>query len=907
MEARRGVAAILKWLEQLGGGARGAFVGVLLLTGLWLLAPRASERLHDGAVEIRYMAPDGPIRDAMEDAVREFEHLSRIRHEQSGGEYPLYRVVAGQHASRNQVEDPTRFLLSLVGGEPPDVIFFDRFAISEWAARGAFTPLEPFLERDAERWGQWQAARQAEPQRLPPWPGALPEPARAEGAASLASIEPIAASNFYPACWNEAIYTNPRNGEARLYGIPCNADNRVLLYNKDILVRNGYTNSAGEAQPPRTWEELEAMAVAMTERDSAGAIRTIGFIPNYGNSWLYIYGWQAGGQFLSEDGTRCTLNDPAIAYALDFMTRIYERLGGAREVYAFQSTFQGDALDPFIQGKVAMKIDGVWIMESLARYGRDLNLGAAPPPLPEREVAKGRQPISWTGGWAYAIPSSATEKEGAWELIRYLVSTRALEILARSSQYTYAAQGQPFIPRQMPNRLHNEWLFEHYVENNASLDPKFKQAMRVYNDLLENSYFRPVTPVGQRLWNAQIWAMEDAIFRKKSAQEALDYYTAIVQRDLDALLRPVEGTPIRRWHWFFGLYAGLLLAAVAGVYAWDTHPDARARLARALRPGRVASHPSPAGPALEGKKGSYFRSQWKEGVLCALPWLVGFAVFTGGPLLFSIIISFCQFDILNDAVFTGLHNYRVMVGQDELFWKSLGNTVYMVLGVPLGMAVGLGMALLLTQEVRGVAVWRTFFYLPSIVPVVAASILWIWIFNPQSGLINQLVSVTNRGLAALLGSAAPSLPQPLWLQDEATSKLSLILMGLWTAGGGMIIWIAGIKGISKSYYEAASIDGAGAWQNFRYITLPMLTPYIFFNLVMGLIGTFQIFAQAFIMTSGGPVNSTLFYVYHLFNNAFRYLHMGYACAMAWFLFVIVLLLTALQMHLSKKWVYYEGD
>jgi multiple sugar transport system permease protein len=235
-----------------------------------------------------------------------------------------------------------------------------------------------------------------------------------------------------------------------------------------------------------------------------------------------------------------------------------------------------------------------------------------------------------------------------------------------------------------------------------------------------------------------------------------------------------------------------------------------------------------------------------------------------------------------------------MFTRDDLFWKSLWNTLFMVMGVPLGMAVGLGMAILLTQKVKLVAFWRTLFYLPSIVPMVAASILWIWIFNPQSGLLN--------GMLASVGITGPE-----WLQDKNTSKWALIIMGLWTAGGGMIIWIAGLKGISDSYYEAAAIDGANAWQQFKYVTIPMLTPYIFFNLIMGLIGTFQIFTQAFIMTGGGPVNSTLFYAYHLFNNAFRYLNMGYAAAMAWFLFVIVLVLTAIQMRLSRKWVHYEDE
>ena len=210
------------------------------------------------------------------------------------------------------------------------------------------------------------------------------------------------------------------------------------------------------------------------------------------------------------------------------------------------------------------------------------------------------------------------------------------------------------------------------------------------------------------------------------------------------------------------------------------------------------------------------------------------------------------------------------------------------------MVASLGVALLLNQNIRGMAAWRTFFYLPAIVPMVAASILWIWIFNPQGGAINQML-------------ASIGIEGPRWLQSADWSKPSLIVMGLWGAGGGMIIWLAGLKGIPQSLYEAASVDGANTWQQFRHITLPQLTPYIFFNLIMGLIGTFQIFGQAFIMTQGGPENSTLFYVYHLFNNAFRYGRMGYASAMAWVLFAIVLLLTVVQMKLSKRWVHYGEE
>jgi len=598
---------------------------------------------------------------------------------------------------------------------------------------------------------------------------------------------------------------------------------------------------------------------------------------------------------MSPDGRTCTLNHDGIAYALDFMTRVYDGLGGAEAVKAFESSFQGGDLDPFILGKVAMKIDGSWQLEPLARYGPDLDFGTAAPPMPQRELDKGRAPISWCGGWSYAIPSTAREKTGAWELIRFLVSQRGIEIFLTTKKLTAESQGRVFVPRQFPNKAQNEWMFDAYVEANPIIPERLKHATRVFNGLLPNSCYRPVTPVGQKLWNAQIWAMDDAIYHKKTAREALDYYTAIVQRDLDAILDPPQGPRIRGWRWFIGLYVLVIVVGIGLIYRADTSGgERRGKLSR-FSPLRLFAGDEDAGPSVtEGRKGSYFRSQWRDGVICALPWIIGFLVFTGGPLLFSIVISFCRFDILNPAVWVGIDNYKFMFVKDELFWKSLYNTVFMVMGIPIGMAVSLGIAMLLNLKVRGVAVWRTFFYLPSIVPAVAASILWMWILNPQSGLLNGMLEMV--GLSGLN-----------WLQDEHTSKWSLILMGLWAAGGGMIIWLAGLKGIGQVYYEAAAIDGANAWQRFWKITIPMLTPYIFFNLIMGLIGTFQIFTQAFIMTQGGPANSTLFYAYHLFNNAFRYLHMGYAAAMAWFLFLIVLSLTALQMKLSRKWVHYEGE
>jgi ABC-type sugar transport system permease subunit/ABC-type glycerol-3-phosphate transport system substrate-binding protein len=825
-----------------------ALYSALIVTALWFLAPSRSEQASEpGVVEITYVGRGGgPISGALDDAVREFEEQSRRDHAKDPSK-PIYRVISGQNASRGQTEDPTRFLVSVAGGMPPDVILFDRFAVTEWASRGAFYRLDDFVAKD-----------------------------RTSG-----RTDAIIPEEFYDSCWDEVVYRDPLTGKSGVYGIPEKVDNRALFYNKDLLKRAGYD------RPPRSWEELHEMAIKLTEQDKDGRITRLGFAPGaaagaQGNAWLFLYGWMNGGHFMSADGRRCTLNDPKIVEALAWLTNIYDVQGGAAAVKAFESTLQGGDLDAFIIGKLAMKIDGFWqITDTVAQFGRNLNYGIAPPPIPQAEINSGSKTCTWVSGWCYAIPSTAKQKEAGWEFIRFLCSQRAQEIMAESQRLTLASQGRVFVPTQCANKRINKWLFDKYVFDNPSMDPKVGAAVQVFNKLLEGQPYRPVTPVGQLLWNQQIAATDNATYHKLSPQAALDDATKIVQRDLDRALSPPRGTVVH-WNFFFVLYAALLIGAAIAVYVWDTNEKFRQKF------GKWSEH----GGDLEGTHSSFFRSQWKGGWLCALPWIIGFIVFTGGPILFSIIISFCDFDILNPARFTGLINYRWLFASDPLFWKSMWNTVYMVIGIPLGMALSLGIALLLTLKVRGVALWRTCYYLPSIVPAVASSILWIWIFNPSSGLLNTaLASVGIHG--------------PNWLQDEHTSKPALILMGLWGAGGGMIIWIAGLKGISESYYEAASLDGAGTWQKFRHVTLPLLTPYIFFNLIMGLIGTFQIFTQAFIMTQGGPVDSTLFYAYHLFNNAFRYLHMGYAAAMAWVLFIIVFGLTVVQLRLQQRWVHYE--
>lgn len=286
------------------------------------------------------------------------------------------------------------------------------------------------------------------------------------------------------------------------------------------------------------------------------------------------------------------------------------------------------------------------------------------------------------------------------------------------------------------------------------------------------------------------------------------------------------------------------------------------------------------------------RKEAIEGYLFISPWIVGFLCFTLGPLIASIFISLSKWDIFSDPQFIGFENYTTMFS-DPLFRKSLWNTFYYsIFSIPLGMAGGLSLALLLNQKVKGLPIFRTLFYLPSVTSGVAVALLWKWIFNPEFGIANAILNWFG-------------LPSLQWLASPKWAMPALIIMSLWGVGGGMLIYLAGLQGIPKQLYEAAELDGAGTWSCFINITLPMLSPTLFFQLITGIIGSFQVFTQAFVMTNGGPVNATLFYVLYLYRNAFQWWKMGYASALAWFLFIVILILTLLQFRLSKRWVHYD--
>ena len=276
------------------------------------------------------------------------------------------------------------------------------------------------------------------------------------------------------------------------------------------------------------------------------------------------------------------------------------------------------------------------------------------------------------------------------------------------------------------------------------------------------------------------------------------------------------------------------------------------------------------------------------------PWVLGFILFTGGPILASLIISFTKWDIVNPPIWAGLGNYEDML-QDALFFQSLKvTTIYALVAVPLQIVVGLFIALLLNTKIRLIGLYRTLFYLPAVLPVVSVAVMWRWILSRDWGLINWFLS--------LFGVYGPG-----WLSEPEWALPALILMSLWGVGAGMLIYLAGLQGIPTDLYEAARVDGAGIWASFRFVTLPMISPVILFQLVVGLIAAFQVFSQPFIMTSGGPQNATLFYLLHLFRNAFEFFRMGYASALSWVLFMYIAILTVLIFRFSAAWVFYEGE
>ncbi len=776
-------------------------------------------------------------------------------------ENPQYQVVASSSASPDVVSDAQRLLCSVAGGVPPDLVFFDRFAIGEWAGRKALTDLSPYL-----------AAQQA------------------------TDRDRIDLSDYYEWSLREASYRPPGStAPADMYGLPTTIDVRLLFANSNQLRQAGLVDGQGRPRPPTNWDQLRADAKALTRTDAAGRMTRLGFAPSVGDSWLYLYAFQAGGNLLDPTGKRVQLDSPEVVTALRFMTDIYDELGGAKTVDGFQSGFQSGVHDPFVQGQVSMKIDGDWALANIAQYGRDMDFSVTDAPMPQDRLDAGAKPVTWSGGSAMVIPATSRSKDGAFKLMQFIASRRTYRFVEQGKRQAALSQGQLYLPRGQANRKQYDELAAEYVDANPDVPATFKRAYAVLRDILPRTLIRPPSPVGQLLWNQHVTAYNNAVYHHNGdrfhGDENADVLACLrdaqgpVQDELDAVIRP---PPPHEVHWsgYFAGYAVLVALPFVAIYL------AVKRNRRAYRPAETAA-----------------------ALGFASPWIVGFVFLTGGPILFSVVLSFTRYDVLSPARYVGWDNYAGL-WHDGVFLQSLANTAFMLVRIPLGMALSLAIAMLLNRQIRGIGAYRTGYYMPVIVPVVAGVLLWQFLLNDNFGLVNLVIRWLLESPPARLVAWVVNLHKwaggpvvfsaPQWLSDPNWTKPSIILMGLWGAGGGMIIWLAGLQSIPTQLYEAATVDGAGPVRQFWNVTVPMLSPYILFNAIMGVIGTMQIFSEAFILFhDGGPNGSALFYAFYLFRKAFQYFSMGYASAMAWVLFLIVLALTGVQLWASKRWVHYD--
>ena len=283
------------------------------------------------------------------------------------------------------------------------------------------------------------------------------------------------------------------------------------------------------------------------------------------------------------------------------------------------------------------------------------------------------------------------------------------------------------------------------------------------------------------------------------------------------------------------------------------------------------------------------------GYLFVSPWIIGFLVFGLYPMIMSLYYSLCQYDVLRIPQFIGLRNYRELLFEDHYFYASVWNTLfYTCIRTPLVILGSLLLAMLVSKAARGVRLFRTIFFIPSIISGVILSVLWMWLLNPEYGLVNSTLQFFG-------------LQGPLWLIDPRWSKPAIILMSVWSLGGGrMLVFLAAIQNVPKHFYEAVEMDGGGWWARFRHVTLPFISPVLFLWFIFEIIGSLQVFVEAYVMTKGGPLNSTLFYNLYLYNKAFDDFDMGYASALAWLLFILAGIITLIQFRVSRKWVYYSG-
>lgn len=682
--------------------------------------------------------------------------------------------------------------------------------------------------------------------------------------------------DFYPAIVKAHMY------KGTLYVLPRDiAPAGLIYYNKRAF------DEAHVPYPDGTWtwdfkerpelREKDFLWVLhqLTKKDANGKVKRYGLTTWDANGLMELFLFSQGGYYAdsSEDPTKVLFSDPKMVDAHQLVADLFLKYKWVPSPNDLSSMAQLSAEQMFASEKTAMYMCGIWDSIKLRLEDKigskdffDWDIAQAP-------AYKDGTKAFPTGGSGYSIVSSTKYPKEAWDVIRYMAGEPGMQAMADAGiaqpAIRHLALKPPWIPdasvqgakRYPSNRIitDQEVQFVHFPPT-ASYWPEVRTFLQARQDAIWNGTMSP----------------------KEALQQAQDLGSTRLRDILKE-----QKLPDFNWLAAWLVILGIVFALVGWVYL----PERHRRLSRQEK--------------IESRTGYVFIS----------PWIIGTLVFSLGPMLVSLMMSFTNWDIILPAQSRGIANYTEAFTNDPRFWKSMGVTaVYVFASVPLGIIVALALAVLLNTKVKGLGFYRTCFYMPALASAVASSLVWQKMFQQDGGLLNTVIYGSSGngnllGIGTVMehmgGKAGPA----NWLGNERLAIFSFILMSMWSVGGSMIILLAGLQGIPQFYHEAATLDGANAWQRFRTVTFPMLTPSLFFVLITGVIGSFQVFTQVFVITTGNlgsPNDATRVFMIHLYEAAFRNLRMGYASALAWILFIVILIFTMLQFRLNRK-VYYEAD
>ena len=683
---------------------------------------------------------------------------------------------------------------------------------------------------------------------------------------------------FLPTAMKAFTYEFPREPGRRIVGgLPWDGMPVLMFYNKDLFTAAGISFPAGDW----TWDDFRRIAKALT-RDTNGDGRLDQFGASLGFGWLDIEPlvWSFGGRFLSEDNSRSAVKDtPYVLEAARFMQEIKFQ----DRCLAYFAEQQGQTKEvQILTGRIGMMASGWFVAQALNDIKADMRWGVCAMPRGPRGDRFTR--VSYDG---ISINAAAAprRKELAWQFIRYLVSEDAQRYIAESGR------GIPVVI---------EYAQKYFVNPDTEADEHL-----AIDAMMDSSYGRltPITPryLGLRRMIDATWSRierEDMSLRW-TPEQMIDVLDQRINEEIAkelAMFGPDHEKPVPRSPTPFRYGAAILAVAAAFLL---------------VRLGRRTGSPLHDLRVMAVNRGRRTEALW--GLLFASPWMIGFLIFLAFPIVFSLVLSFNTwdpYDPVSERVFVGFDNYVRAMTKDPLVWIALRKTfTYAAVTVPLMLAGALALAMLLNRNVRGIGVFRTLFYIPNVVGGVATAIMWVFIFNPVYGPLNGFLARLNDTLDKT-PLAFITLPEPNWLNDPTWAMPAMIIMMLWGLGGGaMIIFLAGLQGIPQHLYEAAELDGAGRLRQFWNVTLPMLSPTIFFNLIMGIIASLQVFMQAYVLQGkdGGTEHQLLFFVLYLYKKAFLDYEFGYAAALAWILFAVIMAFTLLILRSSAVWVYYEGE